>query len=284
MARKAAPKISGLKEFPPAPQGFDALKATKRTLARHGLPERPDPRKEPGLAALWERHARRYGGFEHIAPKLVAGDQPTHPGDAALALFPLENAGFELFSSAPITVFAGTWTVPNLNFVSNPFGTIRFRTFFSLGFLDVHVEMTVNASQTVTSAIRIHTGASLALAVKPGDAISAILCLQTNTAGTANYYLANETTGRTVNFELNTGFPPAVTVAAGIGRSLANGPSSPLARFGVVYFDELQAFSTGGARYLPNGSPTTMTDSAGSTLARPLRLNDFAFKVVYEGD
>ena len=283
MARKPAAKLSGVREFTPAPQGFDALKATKRTLARHGLPERPDPRKEPGLAALWERSARRYGGFEHIAPELVAGEQPTHPEEAALALFPLENAGFELFSTAPITVFGGTWTVPNLTFVANPFGTIGFRTFFSLGFLDVHVEMTVDAANTVTSQIRIHNGASLALAVEPGDTISATLCLQTNAAGTASYYLANDTTGRTVNFQMDTRFPPAVVIAAGIGRSLTNGPASPLARFGAVYFDELQAFSTSGARLLPNGSPTTMTDSAGSTIAKPLRLNDYAFKVVHEG-
>jgi hypothetical protein len=83
---------------------------------------------------------------------------------------------------------------------------------------------------------------------------------------------------------MDTGFPPAVTIGAGIGRSLATGPSSPLARFGVVYFDELQAFSTSGSRSLPNGSATTMTDNAGSTLAKPLRLTDYAFKVVHEGD
>jgi hypothetical protein len=284
MARKSVPKLSGLRVFPPAPKGFDALGATKRSLARHGLPERPDPRTQPGPAALWERHARRYRGFEHLAPELAPGDQPTHPDTAALTLSALENCGFELFSSAPITIFSGTWSVPNLNHVPNPWGPIQFRTFFSLGFLDVHVEMTVDSSQNVASLIRIHNGAQLALAVRPGDAISAVLCLQTNSAGTANYYLANETTSRTVNFQLDTGFPPAVTIGAGIGRSLAMGPSSPLARFGMVYFDELQAFSTGGARYLPNGAPTTMTDTNGSTLAKPLRFNDYAFKVVYEAD
>src|SRR4051812_24552602 len=70
MARGSRPKTDGLKVFPPPPKGFDALTATKRTLDRHGLPERPDARTQPGLSALWERIARRYGGFEHLAAEL----------------------------------------------------------------------------------------------------------------------------------------------------------------------------------------------------------------------
>jgi hypothetical protein len=263
--------------------GFDALTATKRTLARHGLPERPDPRTQPGLAALWERTARRYRGFEHIAADLVPVDHPPLATAAAFALAPIESAGFELFSRAPITVFSGTWTVPNLTFRSGGIGPNEFRTFFGLGFLDVHVEMTVDSAQNVTSLIRIHTGAQLALSVRPGDAISAILCLQTNSAGTATYYLANETTSRTVNLTLDTGFPPAVRINAGVSRDLAMGPS-PLARFGRVYFDELEAFATSGTRDLTSGTATTMTDLNGATLARPIRLNDTAFKVIDTGD
>lgn len=87
-----------------------------------------------------------------------------------------------------------------------------------------------------------------------------------------------------MNFTLDTGFPPAVTINAGISRSLAMGPSAPLPRFGVVYFDELDAFTTSGTRDLTNGSATTMTDLNGATLARPVRLNDSAFKVIDTGD
>ena len=138
--------------------------------------------------------------------------------------------------------------------------------------------------RTSLALIRIHTGAQVALPVRPGDAISATLCLQTNPAGTAVYCLANETTSQTVNFTIDTGFPPAVTINAGISRgSQFNGPPDPLARFGVVYFDELVAFTTSGTRLLTNGVPTTMVDSNGSTLAIPQRLNDFTFKVIYRG-
>jgi Peptidase A4 family len=145
--------------------------------------------------------------------------------------------------------------------------------------------MTVDTAQNITSLIRIHTGAQVALPVRPGDAISAILCLQTDSAGTAAYFLTNETTSQTVNFTIETGFPSAVAINAGITRdSQFNGPPDPLARFGVVYFDELQAFATSGQPRLTDGVPTTMVDSTGSTLAIPQRLTDFAFKVIYRGD
>jgi hypothetical protein len=282
MAGKAVPKIKGLRVFPPPPKGFDALAATKTVLARHGIPQRPDPRKQPALAAFWEQRARRYQGFEHLEAKLLPVDKPTVPIAPAFGLSPLESCGYELFNSTgAITMLSGTWTVPNLNHSPIAGPPNHFRTFFGLGFLDVHVEMTVDATQNITTLIRIHTGAVVALPVRPGDAVSATLCLQTNPAGTAFYGLVNETTSQTVNFTIDTGFPPAVTINAGISRgSQFNGPFDPLARFGVVYFDEVLAFTTNGTRLLTDGVPTTMVDSNGSTLASPQKLNDFAFKVI----
>ena len=116
-----------------------------------------------------------------------------------------------------ITISAGTWTVPDLNHSQTP---ERFpnhlHIFFGLGFLDVHVEMTVDVDQNVTSVIVIPPGAQVALPVRPGDSISATLCLQTDAAGTANYFLANKTTSQTMNFTIETGFPPAHSINAGI--------------------------------------------------------------------
>ena len=282
MAKTKASKTKGVRIFPPPPKGFDVLAATKRDLVRHGIPQRPDPRTEPSVAALWERLARRYQGFEHLKPQLLPGVIATKPVAALFGLSPLESCGFELFNSTgPITIFSGTWTVPNLNNTPNNGLPNDFRTFFGLGFLDVHVEMTVDVNQNITSVIRIHTGAQINLPVKPGDAISATLCLQTNSAGTAFYGLANETTSQTVNLTIDTGFPPAVKINAGVSRgSQFNGPFDPLARFGVVYFDELVAFTPNGNRSLLDGVATTMTDSNGSTLAIPQRISDLAFKVI----
>ena len=156
MARKAIPKLKGLRVFPPPPKGFDALAASPKELARHGLPQRPDPRTQPELAALWEQSARRYQDFEHLEPKLLPANKPTKfVAAAGFGLSPLESCGFELFNSTgPITQFSGTWTIPNLNYSPNSGLPDHFRTFFGLGFLDVHVEMTVDANQNVAGVIR----------------------------------------------------------------------------------------------------------------------------------
>ena len=283
MAQKADRSKDGVRVFPPPPQGFDALTATTRDLTRHGLPKRPDARKQPELAAFWEQRARRYQDFEHLTPELTPPDEKPEFVAAGLGLPALVSCGFELFdSSSPITMLSGTWTVPNL--INSQSGGLsnKLHTFFGLGFLDVHVELTVDAANDVTTRMTIHTGAQVNFPVRPGDVISAVLCLQTNSAGTAFYGLANETTNRTMNFSIDTGFPPAVAINGGVTRdSVFNGPPDPLARFGVVYFDEVVAYAVNGTRLLTNGVPTTMVERDGRTLAFPQRLNSYAFKVVY---
>ena len=107
------------------------------------------------------------------------------------------------------------------------------------------------------------------------------LCLDTKPPGTAHYFLANETRAQTMNFTFDTGFPPAVTIDAGVTRGDLNQPVHPLAHFGVVYFDEISAYTTSGSRSLTSGDAITMVDHDGSTLARPFMLNDFAFKTVF---
>jgi hypothetical protein len=289
MAGKQVPGMKGVRVFPPPPKDFDALAANKTELARHGLPQRPDPRKQPGAAALWEQRMRRYQGFEHLEPELLPAGQPTEPVAAGFGLEPLVNCGYELRSTGPIIILSGTWTIPNLNhspsvgFPSTDFPN-HFHTFFGLGFLDLHVQMTVDANQNITTQIVAFPGPEVALPVHPGDAISATLCLENNPAGTAFFGLANETTAQTMNFTIDTGFPPAVAINAGITRDFSSdfGLPDPLARFGVVYFDELAAFAINGQPVLTNGIPTTMVNSNGPVLAQLVRLNDSAFKVVFE--
>jgi Peptidase A4 family len=277
-------KVKGVRMFPPAPKGFDAEGATKKDLRRHGIPLRPDPSRQPGLAAAWDHHVRRFRNFDHLQAELTEVAPVVEQPVSALGLFPGEACGYELTSfNAPIVMTSGTWTVPNVRHRPTPHGRVFFRTFFGLGFLDVHVELTVDSVQNVTAELTIHTGAKLNLPVRPGDTISAVLCLQTNTAGTAAYFLANETTSQTVNLSIDTGFPPAVTINAGISRGRADSPRNPLAGFGTVYFDELLAFSTNGNRLLTDGAAITMVDSTGATLAQPFRLNDNAFKIVHRG-
>jgi hypothetical protein len=289
MAGEQVPGMKGVRVFPPPPKGFDALAATRTELARHGIPRRPDPGKQPGAAALWEQRMRRYQGFEHLEPELLPADQPTEPVAAGFGLEPLVNCGYEQSSTSPIIIFSGTWTIPNLNhspsvgFPSLDFPN-HFHTFFGLGFLDLHVQMTVDAAQNITTQIAAFPGPQVALPVHPGDAISATLCLETNPAGTAFFGLANETTAQTMNFTIDTGFPRAVAINAGITRDFSPEIEllDPLARFGVVYFDELTAFALNGQPVLTDGVPTTMVNRNGAVLAQLVRISDIAFKVVFE--
>lgn len=271
----------------PPPKDFDPLAAGKQDLVRYGLPLRPDPQAQPGLAALWEQQARRYRTFAHLQAK-VQRPAVKEPGvtPQALGLEPTEHCGYTLTSvGAPFTALFITWTVPNLRHTPSPQapGPNRFRTFVGLGFLDVHVEMTVDSAQNVTATITALGVASVGLPVAPGDVISASMCLDTKPPGRANYVLANETRSQTVNFSFDTGFPPAVTVNAGVSRGASDNPFNPLAQFGVVYFDEISAYTTSGFRSLTNGQAVTMVDRNGATLARPIRLNDFTFKTVHAG-
>jgi Peptidase A4 family len=272
----------GVRLYPPPSSDFDPLTATDDDLKRHGVPLRPDPHAQPGMAALWEQLARRYRGFEHLEPRpdyTTATTKAIRP--AGIGPDPIESCGYSLFSSAPFTALFVTWTVPNLRFSPSPFGVNRFHTFVGLGFLDVHVEMTVDSAQNVTSHVWAQSVGQINLPVGPGDVISGSLCLDTKPPGRATYILANQTRAQTMNFTVDTGFPPAVTINAGVTRGDLNQPVHPLARFGVVYFDEISAYTTSGSRSLTSGDAITMVESNGSTLARPVRLNDFAFKAVY---
>lgn len=284
MAGKQTPDGKKVHLYRPPSKDFDPFAATEKDLMRHGLPLRPDPQTQPGMAALWERQAARYRSFDHLEPR---PDTTTATKRAVTALAlgpdPIESCGYQLFSSsAPFTALFITWTVPDLHFTPSPIGVNHFHTFVGLGFLDVHVEMTVDSAQNVTSQIWAQSIGRINLPVRPGDVISGSLCLQTNQAGTAAYFLANETTSQTINFSVDTGFPPAVTINAGVTRSWPlNQPFPPLASFGVVYFDEISAYTTSGPRSLTSGEAITMVDQNGRTLARPVRLTDYAFKTVF---
>jgi hypothetical protein len=145
--------------------------------------------------------------------------------------------------------------------------------------------MSVNASQHITSVVTVNGAPVMNLPVAPGDAMSAALCINTQPSGnTVFYVVANETKGQTVNLSADTGnLLPALSIDAGVTLDLIgkNPTLNKLPRFGVVYFDEISAYTTAGPRLLTAGDPVTLTDLNGTTLARPVRLNDYAFKTVY---
>jgi Peptidase A4 family len=285
-----------LRLYPAPPKDFDPFAATVQDLRRHGLPLRPDPEAQPSLAALWERQARRYRSFDHLEPRPDTTTAAKQAGAPLGVLDPIETCGYIAESTgATIGILFLTWTVPDLHYNPSPTGAPnQFHTTVGLGtanahsdkapgFLDVHVEMTVDSAENVTSYLWAQGVGDVNLPVKPGDVISGSLCLEDNPQGTAAYFLANETTGQTMNFVIDSGLPPADTVYAAISRNgNAQQPPdyNPLARFGAVYFDEISVFTSGGPMSLTLGDAVTMVNESGSTLATPASLNDYAFKVV----
>jgi hypothetical protein len=283
MAGQETADGQGVRLHPPPPKDFDPFTATDDDLKRHGLPLRPDAQTKPGMAALWERLAHRYRSFDHLEPRPdTAAAARKAVTASALGPDPIESCGYSLVSlSAPFTALFVTWTVPDLRFSPGSIGPNFFHTFVGLGFLDVHVEMTVDSAQNVTSQIWAQSVGLVNLPVGPGDVISGALCLDTKPPGTAHYVLANQTRAQTMNFNVDTGFPPAVTIDAGVTRGGFDQPVHPLARFGVVYFDEISAYTTAGPRSLTSGDAITMVNENGATLASPVSLNDYAFKTVF---
>jgi hypothetical protein len=275
---------SRLRLRPPAPMGFDPFAATAEDLARHGLPRRPDPETEPELASLWERKAAAYRDFEHLEPVVHRAVGATSPATPALGPDAMDSCGYSLTTdSGPFTSLFITWTVPDVHFDGDAFGINTLHTFVGLGFLDVHVHLAVDSAQAVTCTLWAEAVGEVGLSVRPGDVLSASLCLEPDAAGTAAYFLTNQTTGQTMSFSVDTGYPPAVTVDAGVTRDGVIRPGQSLARFGTVYFDEISAYNSSGHRSLLAGQAITMTDTTGAVLARPFELTDYAFKVVSGG-
>ncbi|WP_104819836.1 hypothetical protein [Kitasatospora sp. MMS16-BH015] len=103
---------------------------------------------------------------------------------SALGPDPIESCGYSLDSlSAPFTALFITWTVPDLQFSPSPAGVNHFHTFVGLGFLDLHVEMTVNTAQNVSCQLWAQSVGQINLPVRPGDVISGSLCLDTKPPG-----------------------------------------------------------------------------------------------------
>lgn len=127
------------------PEGFSALSASERELARYGLPPRPDGEKHRDLAALWESFAAR--DLRFVRPRLVSlEDRPrsairdftdtvltADPGQTLSIERRLHLAGLRLCLFLPLTstnwsgavvnrptseqlvTVTGQWTVPSVS-------------------------------------------------------------------------------------------------------------------------------------------------------------------------
>jgi hypothetical protein len=113
--------LSRIKVKEPPPRGFNPMQATSRDLARYGFPRRPDPKKEPRLAASWDKAMRR--PFEVIKPELAVNHARQHRAVGGARrktkvsnTTTIENwaGGIVLLADRPpITTIGATWIVPH---------------------------------------------------------------------------------------------------------------------------------------------------------------------------
>ena len=198
----------GLRICPAPPEGFDPFAAGKVDLARHGLPLRPEPETQPDLAALWDRLADRYRGFEHLEPRpdtATAGRQATRNA-AAPGSFPwIPRSRAATACSAPRRRRSPPCSLPGRCLTC---GTVPIRTG-----LTPSGPSSVSASSTCTrkcpstprstSLADCGRGSRHQPASQPRYVMSGSLCLDTKPPGTAHYFVANQTTAQTITFTLD---------------------------------------------------------------------------------
>lgn len=79
--------LDGMRAYEPPPEGFDPHTAPQEVLRRYGLPRRPDPDREPGLAWLWKRALARPPTFikaELAVDRIMSGRDPQRPRKPAV--------------------------------------------------------------------------------------------------------------------------------------------------------------------------------------------------------
>ena len=269
MAGKAVPKMKGVRVFPPAPKGFDALAASKTDLARHGIPQRPDPRTQPGAAALGRQRMRRYQDFEHLEPSSLPPISRPSPFSRASGCRRLYPAGSSWSFPAPIVIFSGTWTgtEPQLHAgsgrVSGPPPYLlrpRFPRRPRGNDGRCHPERHCLDYDSHRGASRPSCSPRQRNQRHP---VSANRCRRY-----AFYGLTNETTSQTVNFNIDTGFPPAVAINAGITRD-GNSTARPIRWLSSAWYISTNSQPSQPVEY--RGSPTVYRPRWSTPTDRPWR-------------
>jgi Peptidase A4 family len=308
-AHKAhANTIEEFRSFQPPPAGFDPQTASARALAVHGFPRRPDPAKEPALAALWQRAFQR-------APKL-------HMTKADLALDPIMTArdpmkhlnkdfspsGWASITVTPAslgynqpanTVFA-EWVVPTIFPVAGDPSTALTVGFWvgldgsdpnSYELLQAGTAATITGNNVnywvwtewFTSEYKTPAVQVTNFAIQPGDLVSCLVCapLQGQTQGSASFLNYRTQQATTV------GIPAPGSDITSVGtRAIwaVEGISADLPDFSPQVFSSISAGTQSHAFNLsPDGVLSNITGNNNATLAQAFIASPTVGLVLWEG-
>jgi len=251
--------LTNLKTHTLPPKGFDARKASASALKSYGLPQRPDEKTFPALAAHWDKIFSR-DDITYIKPEfkpmeeLLPGLNRQHgPIDAnsnngtwsgsvvetpTTDTFKSISGLFNVADVAPMATTAGTyWMVSWIGidgYGGNDvcqIGTVQYATLGSNGSV-------TKGCYAWTEWFPSSWVAIPNFQINFGDTISALLCIQSPTA--AGFNMMNETTGVHTGFTFNA---PKGTKLTGntaewiVERPGIGGVTSQLAAFGDIFFD-----------------------------------------------
>jgi hypothetical protein len=192
----------GVITFPVPPKGFDPITASDESLAKFGLPRRPDPKTEPGLRKLWDRALARKPTF--IDPKLVEDkvwhSRPRHAwkpdqfgslvGNWAGGVVQVSSLG--LSPPEPANVVFAEWKVPSINTATTEPGTQIVGFWVGLGGYSTGNLLQAGTAATMTGSSVTYwawTEWTLAayktdsLTIAAGDTVSVLVCAPQPTHG-----------------------------------------------------------------------------------------------------
>ena len=294
-----------VRTFPKAPEGFDPIKADKKTLARYGFPSRPS---DPKLAARWESVMRR--GVRFIEPQFRAMPYKRRRlPQLTKGAHGVENTG--IWSGAVVHAPAGdsfrwvegTFTVPN----AFPPGGAQDFVWYSastwVGIDGIDGSGDVLQAGCDSDVMRSFFGVSRQLnpwwewfpagsfwisnfPIAQGDTVNVLICVTAGSQTEATIFLYNLTSNIAANFMATApkGSSLVGNSAEWIVERLEIDTSTPqLAQYGEVYFSEANA-GTANGKLLQGGTGNTinMVDG-GKVISEGIIQNASVVEVKYTG-
>jgi hypothetical protein len=185
-------RLMNVTTFPAPPKDFDPVTAPAATLARFGIPRRPDATAEPGLRALWDRAFARKPTF--VAPHLIE-DKVWHSrpalqkgqfglaGNWAGAVVKVASLGFS--PPQPANMVFAEWKVPAIKTTPAEPGTQIVGFWVGLGGFGTNQLLQAGTAATVTGnsvsywawTEWVPAGYNTdSLAIQAGDTVSVLVC------------------------------------------------------------------------------------------------------------
>ncbi len=289
---------------PLPPAGFNPRTASPHELRRYGLPQRPDPKIRPELAARWDEIFSRKltfitPAFRPLQELLPGVEHRTRPRQDVVSVSNSIWSGGVVHStgSQKFTWVLGQWNVPDVAPAAAGQGN-----WFSIAWIGIDGNTDVTQIGTVQSVSADANGnlskncyafwewwpnswqAITNFPVSFGDTLLGLICMQSTTE--AWFSLLNLTSGIHAGFVFDA---PSGTVSQEnqaewiLERPAINGTTAQLPNFGEVYFD--QAMGGHGLDFVADGGTDTAINMVvnGKTLATTTIETPTLIKIAYTG-